>query len=60
MRKPIDQEVPSARRQPADLDSDSSNVRFVPIVLKNSVLGSVWMLDQAGDCGREEKQLGGR
>jgi len=35
-------------------------VCFWQIVLKNSVLGSVWMLDQAGDSGREEKQLGGR
>lgn len=39
--------------------SRARSVRFVPIVLKNSVLGSVWVINQAADSEREKKQLAG-
>jgi len=43
-----------------DLDHQPRHVRFVPIVLKNSILGSVWVINQAADSEREEKHLAGR
>jgi len=50
----------SALGQKGDRGHQPRHVRFVPIVLKNSILGSVWVINQAADSEREEKHLAGR
>jgi hypothetical protein len=38
----------------------AADVSSWQIVLKNSMLGSVWVINQAADSEREEKHLAGR